>query len=367
MQGVTRAPDSSQSPRLQRPRRRAISKKMFAALLLLIAALAFAGVALAIPKLMPLFARYAMARPNARSSHKQPIPQGGGAPIVLAVVLLALAAFWSGLVPPSSLEVRRYYLLALGAAFTMALLGAADDIRPLPAWSRFVIQTVLAALIVFAAPAAWRLFPDFLPATVERALATLTLIWFVNLTNFMDGIDGITVAEGAPAGGALALLAALGLVSAEGGIIAAALAGGLIGFFLYNRHPAKLFLGDVGSLPIGLLIGAALFELAATRSVAAALLIPLYFVADATGTLIKGVAAGKDVLSAHRRHAYQNAVDGGVAVPQVVTRVLHLNLLLVVLALAALLAESALAETAILLAGTAATLVVLRRFRSARA
>lgn len=340
---------------------------MFAILLLLAAALAFAGVALAIPRLMPLFARYAMARPNARSSHKVPTPQGGGAPVVLAVIVIALAAFWSGLVPSSLLDVQRYYLLALGAAFTMALLGAADDIRPLPAWSRLAIQIVLAALIVFAAPDGWRLFPALLPPALERALATLALIWFINLTNFMDGIDGITVAEGVPVAGGLALIAALGLITAEGGIIAAALAGGLAGFFLYNRHPAKLFLGDVGSLPIGLLLGAVLFELATTQSAAAALLLPLYFVADATGTLLAGLLAGADVLKAHRRHAYQNAVDGGVPVAQVVQRVLQLNLLLLVLALGALLAETPIAEAALLLAGLAATLVVIRRFRSARA
>ena len=334
--------------------------------LLLVAVLAFAGVALAIPRLMPLFVRYALARPTTRSSHRVPTPQGGGVAVVAAVILLTFAAGWSGIVAAGARQVECYYTLTLAGCFAMALLGAADDMRPLPAWTRIVIQTMLAGVVIFAAPEEWRLFPQAMPLDVERALSVVGLVWMVNLTNFMDGIDGIIVAEGVPLALALAGMAALYLLSAKGGFAAAALAGGLCGLFLYNRHPARLFPGDVGSLPIGLLIGALLFELAATRSIAAALLLPLNFLADATGTLLRGMLAGADIFKPHRRHAYQNAVDGGLPVETVTGRILLLNLGLALLAYVALLDGSAAAQYGLLLAGIVACALVIRRFRAAR-
>ena len=339
---------------------------MLVAALLLVAVLAFVGVAWAIPYLMPLFARYALARPTVRSSHRVPIPQGGGVAVVAAVILLTFAVGWSGVAAGGALQVERYYTLALAGCFAMALLGAADDMRPLPAWTRFVIQTALAGIVIFAAPDAWRLFPQALPLDVERALSVVGLVWMVNLTNFMDGIDGIVVAEAVPLALALAGMAGLGLLSVKGGFAAAALAGGLGGFFLYNRHPARLFLGDVGSLPVGLLLGALLFELAATQNIAAALLLPLYFLADATGTLLRGLLARADVFKPHRRHAYQNAVDGGLPVETVIGRILLLNLGLVLLAYAALLAGSTAAHSGLLLMGIVACALVIRRLRAAR-
>lgn len=326
---------------------------------------AAAAVFLAIPRLMPLFQRYALSRPNARSSHKTPTPQGGGAAVSCAVVVAVAGALVSDAVPMLR-GVEQYYLLAMAAVVALALLGAADDMRPLPAIGRLFLQMVLVGLVVFGAPETWRL-ADALPLAIERAGIVVAGVWFVNLTNFMDGIDGIVVAEFVPMGVVMALLAALGVLSPAAGIAGAALAGGLAGFSPFNRHPAKLFLGDVGSLPIGLVAATILFELAARGEVAAALLLPLYFLFDATETLIKGLLGGHNVLAAHRRHAYQNAVDAGVPAPVVTARVLGLNLLLAVLALASIVAESLLADVLLLFIGLNATILLTRRFRIGRA
>lgn len=337
---------------------------MAALFLVAMGAAAFAAVALAIPRLMPLFARYAMARPNARSSHRVPTPQGGGMPIVAAVVGFSGLVGLAGAFDTVPLETARFYTLGLLASAALALLGTADDIKPMPALTRFVLQTVLAAIVIFAAPEGWRIF-DFLPVAVERALAVVGVVWMVNLTNFMDGIDGIVVAEGMPITAALALFAIFGALSLKAGAIATLLLGGLAGFYLYNRHPARVFLGDVGSLAIGFLLAIMLFELAATRSAAAALLLPLYFITDATLTLLKGLLTGQDVLKAHRRHAYQAAVDGGWRVDAVNGHVIGLNLLLMVLAITALVSESIVLDVMAVAAGFAACLVVIRRFRAA--
>ena len=318
-----------------------------------------------IPRAMPFFMRYAMSRPNARSSHRIPTPQGGGAPVAAVVILIVTGAVASGLVPVTD-GLRQFYMLTVAAAFAMALLGAADDMRPLPAIGRLALQALLTGLVVFGAPEDWRLIPA-LPIGIERGLAVIAGVWFVNLTNFMDGIDWIVVAEFVPVTATLALLALVGEISAVGGLAAAALCGALLGFAPFNRHPAKLFLGDVGSLPIGLIAAALLFELAAQGEVAAALLLPMYFLFDATETLLRGLAAGQNVLAAHRRHAYQNAVDAGVPTETVSGRIFALNLLLAVLALASIVATSPLVDLCLVLIGLNATILLSRRFRAGTA
>jgi UDP-N-acetylmuramyl pentapeptide phosphotransferase/UDP-N-acetylglucosamine-1-phosphate transferase len=116
-------------------------------------------------------------------------------------------------------------------------------------------------------------------------------------------------------------------------LVALALLGGVIGFAPFNRPVAKLFLGDVGSLPIGLMLGWTLMMLASRGHLAAALTLPLYYLADATITLGRRLARGERVWQAHRTHFYQRALDGGFTVSEVVVRVFVLNLALAILAL----------------------------------
>jgi UDP-N-acetylmuramyl pentapeptide phosphotransferase/UDP-N-acetylglucosamine-1-phosphate transferase len=129
-------------------------------------------------------------------------------------------------------------------------------------------------------------------------------------------------------------LGGLGALPPEGSIIAAALLGGMIGFAPFNRPVARLFLGDVGSLPVGLLMGWLLARLAAGGHAAAALLLPAYYLADSTLTLLIRLAAGQRVWVAHRSHFYQRATDGGFSVMSIVSRVFAVNLALAALAVA---------------------------------
>lgn len=324
-----------------------------AALLAVIVSAALASAAL-IRLVMPLLARYALARPNARSSHRVPVPQGGGGPVILvALAAMGLAAF-GGMVDPGLFHA----VLAI-CTLLIALVGAVDDIRPLPAGLRLAVQGLLVSAVVLAAPPEWRLAP-LLPLWAECALAVLAGVWFVNLTNFMDGIDGLTVAEMAPVSGALALY-----LAAEGGagpVLAAALCGALVGFLVFNRPPAKVFLGDVGSLPIGLLVAALLFEAAGRAGLVPALIVPLYYLYDATETLVRRWRDGETLFEAHRRHAYQNAVDGGWSAARVDAHVLALNVLLIVLAALALGLGLA-GQMLCLLLALSATIALSRRFR----
>ena len=320
--------------------------------------LAFAAAAfitpVAIIALMPLLRRYALARPNARSSHAVPTPQGGGIAVIAGALLgLAVAA---GAVPTEG-------LLALTAATVLlALVGLIDDLRPLSPWPRLAFQSVAVIIAVTAGASAGRILPDAVPLGFERLLLVIAGLWFVNLVNFMDGLDWLTVVGLAPTAVAIALFGAAGRVPTEAMLVAAALAGALIGFAPFNRPVAKLFLGDVGSLPIGLLAGWALYELAAQGGIAAAILLPLYYLADATLTLLRRLVLRERIFEAHRSHFYQRATANGFSVPEVVGHVFVCNLVLVALAAITVFAPGAWSDFLCLAAGIALVGALLRRF-----
>jgi UDP-N-acetylmuramyl pentapeptide phosphotransferase/UDP-N-acetylglucosamine-1-phosphate transferase len=289
-------------------------------------ALATAGL---IVLLAPLLQQYALARPNARSSHKAPTPQGGGAAVVavaIAGIALALAVL------PVAAPVRELAIV-LGAAAVLAVVGAIDDIVVMRAAPRLVVQLAAAAAVVWTLPSALRIAP-FLPLVLERVVLVLAVVWFVNLVNFMDGIDWITVAEVVPITAGLVVLGALDAVPPVVTVAALALGGATLGFAPFNRPVARLFLGDVGSLPIGLLLAWLLVVTAGVGHVAAAILLPLYYLADATITLGRRLARGERVWEAHRTHFYQRATDRGYTVLAIVARVFAVNLVLAALAVA---------------------------------
>jgi UDP-N-acetylmuramyl pentapeptide phosphotransferase/UDP-N-acetylglucosamine-1-phosphate transferase len=191
-----------------------------------------------------------------------------------------------------------------------------------------------------------------MPTTVERILLVIGGLWFVNLVNFMDGLDWMTVAEVVPITAALAAIGFLGALGWPHILVSIALCGAMTGFALFNRPVARLFLGDVGSLPIGLLLAWLLIVLAGNGARAAALLLPLYYLADSTITLVRRATNGEPIWQAHRSHYYQRATDRGFRVIDVVARVFAVNVALALLALATILLPSRLTEIAALFAGT---------------
>ncbi len=306
---------------------------------------------------MPLLQRYALARPNARSSHKIPTPQGAGIAVIAATLLVAPWAAWTTGAIPLSL---------IGSALVIALVGLVDDIRPLPVLLRLVLQAAAVAAVVFTAPESARIVPA-LPLALERGLILLAGIWFVNLVNFMDGLDLMTVAEVVPVTAALGLLGWLGDLSPSAATLAVALCGAMLGFAPFNRPPARVFLGDVGSLPIGLLLGWCLLELAWQGHPAAALLLPAYYLADSTITLFRRIIRREPFWSAHRTHFYQRATDNGFTVSRVIGEVFTLNLVLALLAIVTIRAGSPAITIVSLLAGAVAVAFVLQRFARAQA
>ncbi|WP_425990616.1 glycosyl transferase [Afipia sp. DC4300-2b1] len=310
--------------------------------------------------LHPLLARYALARPNARSSHSTPTPQGGGAAVIAAVIAsVAIPASLFGAPVNSSL------LAIFAATVLLALVGAYDDLRTMPVMPRLLMQAVAVGIVLATLPADLRLVPLLL-VWVERSLMLIGGLWFVNLVNFMDGLDWITVAEVVPVTAALALFGLYGELSSGPTIVALALCGAMIGFAPFNKPVAKLFLGDVGSLPIGLLMGWCLIELAGQGHLIAALLLPLYYLADATLTLVRRLLKGEAVWLAHRSHFYQQATNNGFSVTQVVSEVFILNVVLGAFAAVTIWLKSPYVQGMTLALGLSTVALVLSRFSRQR-
>jgi UDP-N-acetylmuramyl pentapeptide phosphotransferase/UDP-N-acetylglucosamine-1-phosphate transferase len=322
--------------------------------------IAIAGVTSAalILLLRPLLARYALARPNTRSSHVVPTPQGGG----IAVMIAALFAVGIAIIQRPGIDLGELPPV-LAAAVLLAVVGAVDDVTSMPPLPRLVMQFLAVAAVVSALPGDLRIVPA-VPLIAERAALIVAGVWAVNLTNFMDGLDWMTVVEVVPITAATALLALMGALPPSGLVVALALLGAIVGFAPFNRPVAKLFLGDVGSLPIGLLLFWLMVVLAGRGNAVAALLLPLYYLADATITLAQRAARGDNVTRAHRSHFYQLATARGWSVPQVIARVFAVNILLAALALATAATQSAPLQLAALVPGAGAVgwlLVWMRR------
>jgi UDP-N-acetylmuramyl pentapeptide phosphotransferase/UDP-N-acetylglucosamine-1-phosphate transferase len=313
--------------------------------------------------LRPLLARYAMARPNARSSHREPTPQGGGIAVVAATLL---AAWGAAALSPTLLQHAGSQLLALTVTTALlAVIGAVDDIRPLSAAGRLAMQCVAVGIVIATLPNELQFLPQ-MPLWVERVCLFFAALWFVNLVNFMDGIDWMTVAEVVPVSGTLVLLGLAGTMALFPSVIAAALLGAMLGFAPSNKPVARVFLGDVGSLPIGLLLGWLLLQLAQAGHMAAALILPLYYLFDATLTLARRIARGEPFWQAHRSHFYQRATDNGFSVTAIITRVFVVNVALAALACLTVAAHSALLSAVALAASAVVVAWLLRTFARAK-
>ena len=277
--------------------------------------------------LVPLSRRAILDHPNPRSSHAVPTPRGGG--LALIAVLLPAWGLVALLAPGGSPKA----LWPLGAALVLAAVSWRDDLAGLPALPRILAHIAAVAVGLLALAGEGPIFQGLLPLPLDRAAAGLMWLWFLNLFNFMDGIDGIAGGETAALGvgaASVAWLAALAPSVALYGLTAAAAA---LGFLWWNWHPARIFLGDVGSVPLGYLLAWLLLDLASHGAWAAALILPLYYMADASLTLLVRLLRGERVWRAHREHFYQQAAQGGLSHAQVVGAILLADAALVALAL----------------------------------
>lgn len=246
--------------------------------------------------------RAILDHPNDRSSHETPTPRGGG----LAVTAISLAAIAYHAIALDQIDM---IWLSAGVA-VLAIVSWLDDLHSLSARLRLIVQFTAVAVTLPWLMQDGSITGGWLPYWVEMPLAAIVWVGFINFFNFMDGIDGISGVEAASIGLGLYCLSLVGVFGTpiNPGLIIAAAA---IGFLVWNWHPARIFLGDVGSIPLGFLLGGLLLQLAVAGYWAPALILPLYYLTDAGVTLTRRLLRGEKVWEAHREHFYQVAVQAG--------------------------------------------------------
>ena len=239
-------------------------------------------------------ARWLSDLPNARSLHARPTPRLGGLGVL------------AGALPLMAWHADRELGIVLACAVFLAIVSLADDVRSLPVHIRLPAH-VLAALVTVLL--AWH--ADTQLAAWVAAAWILAIAWLTNLFNFMDGADGLAGGMAAVGLGALAIAARD--ASPALALACGALAAACIGFLAHNFPPARVFMGDAGSIPLGFLAGALSF-VGVSRGAWPAwfpLLVFSPFIVDASVTLVRRALRREPVWRAHRSHYYQRLVGAG--------------------------------------------------------
>jgi Fuc2NAc and GlcNAc transferase len=265
--------------------------------------------------------RALLDQPNERSLHSVPVPRLGGVAIVLASYVVMFFAL-SGHEDPHGLWPW------LVCALPVAALGLLDDVRPLSARVRILIQIAVAGVFCATVPTPTHLtlWPGTavqLPGVLILIGGTVFLVALLNIYNFMDGMDGLAATQAVGASFAFATYS-LAAGHEDLAMLSLALLGASGGFFIHNAPPAKLFMGDVGSTFLGFSF-AAMTLLGVTRAEEPLACTPIAFalapfLCDGTFTLLRRLFRGEKIWEAHRTHLYQRAVSSGLQHHDVLVR-----------------------------------------------
>ena len=232
----------------------------------------------------------ALDLPNNRSLHQKITPRTGGLGLMLGVIVA-----W--LLLPVNFRV-------IGLCLLMCVVSLLDDIRGLPIYIRFSAHFLAAILFV--------LFILNVHEFFYVLLITIAIVWMTNLYNFMDGSDGLAGGMASFGFSSYALAAYMGhdyqLAS-----LSACVASSSLAFLIFNFNPAKIFMGDVGSITLGFLVGA--IGLLGVEKHLWAWWFPLLvfspFIVDATVTILKRLFNGEKIWQAHKSHYYQRLIQMG--------------------------------------------------------
>ncbi len=266
------------------------------------------------------------------SIHKNPIPYGGGIALV-DMFVLALIAWLIWIAPFVELPT------ILGVEFLLAIIGIClvsfwDDIKPLPPLPRLCVQMVFVAVLLPLLPGSILL--DYFPLWFDWLFAFLFWTCFTNFFNFMDGIDGISGVEMGSVGAGLFIVTLF--IGNEDIFLTTGLPGlalllAALVFLLWNWHPAKIFLGDCGSVPIGFIIAGLMLQLSSYGYWEIAIILPLYYYMDAGLTLLKRMIRLEKIWLPHVSHFYHMARISGYKHNTISRAILINNCLLICFAI----------------------------------
>ncbi|GAB4528808.1 MAG: glycosyltransferase family 4 protein [Parvularculaceae bacterium] len=255
--------------------------------------------------------RLVLDRPNERSSHDRATPRAGGLAVVLpwAFAILALgAAFGAEAMGMAPAALYGF----VGLTLLVFCMGLADDLFSLPPLAKLAAQTAAAIGLVLIVGPIERISAPYAEwvalGPLAAPLTVIGIVAFMNMFNFMDGLNGMAAGVGAVASVSLAFIASLSGV-APVVWLAALLTPAILGFLIFNAPDARLFLGDNGSQPLGFIFaGLAVIGARAEPAPFSAYLLPMLFmpfVFDTTFTLVHRIIRKRNILRAHKEHLYQ--------------------------------------------------------------
>lgn len=266
-----------------------------------------------------------LAKVNERSSHTTPTPHGGGIAIALTWFLGLIYLFTCKAIEPSL-----FYALVCGSL--LSFVSYFDDLYELSPKLRLLVQALVSIVGLYALGGLSKIDFGFLALEnqfITNALAFLGIMWFINLYNFLDGIDGYAGSE--------AIFLAIAGWLLFGGDHFLVLVASVAGFLVWNWHRAKIFMGDVGSTLLGYIVAIfALYYQNSGFSILIWIILFGLFWFDATLTLIRRYKNHEKLSQAHRKHAYQRLVQSGILHDRVVFLALGINLILLILGYSAL-------------------------------
>ncbi|MFU7500684.1 MAG: UDP-phosphate alpha-N-acetylglucosaminyltransferase [Candidatus Tisiphia sp.] len=274
--------------------------------------------------------------PDPRRVHSRITPRGGGLAIVIVVIIALIAyEYFSTKTLINSIKIVPLLLIISTISFL-------DDLISIPIFVRLIFHIICSTIAIFLFLSPVVLFHHELPLYIDFVLSIIGLIVFLNIYNFLDGIDGISGTESIHLSITILILCYLksdiiiniNFIIVLNIIILAC----SIGFLIFNWHPAKIFLGDVGSISLGFLLGLCLLLISASsvHLFVASSIASLYYLADGGLTILIRLVNKEKIWQPHLKHFFQKAVRNGKSHKEVVSRIIICNILLMVLSIISL-------------------------------
>lgn len=285
---------------------------------------------------IPLLIKYNIVDiPKERKNHNIPTPTGGGIAIIVSFIIGFI------IIESTIFHQIKYSIKIIPLTLTLAIVSFFDDIKHINILIRLFIHILASAILVFTTNLT-PIFHGFIPIIIDQLLAIIALITFINIYNFMDGIDGITISQTI-----YFCLIMLILCYLKQDIISHAffviitmflILGCSIAFIYYNWHPAKIFLGDVGSISLGFLMGICIIVIASSsfHLLLSCVIMSLYYLSDSIMTIIARLINKEKIWEPHNKHFFQQALKKGMSHNEVTSKIILCNFTLGILSIAAL-------------------------------
>lgn len=275
-------------------------------------------------------------KPGDRRAHTRVTPRGGG----LFIVIIFTISFI--LFEYSSSNILRNSLKLIPIFLSIATISFLDDLKPINVFVRLIIHLCCTGLSVFLFLWPAPLFHHILPLNIDLIIAVVLFTAFLNIYNFLDGLDGMTATESTHLSITILILCILQydiIINVNMVIFTALiLLSCSISFLIFNWHPASIFLGDVGSISLGFLLGLCLLLISASsiHLFISSIIAGLYYIADGGLTILLRLVNKEKIWEPHLKHFFQKAVKNGMGVQQIIKRVIICNFFLMLLAINAL-------------------------------